>query len=672
MTATLPLLALEVNLTSGGTLVLNPDAKYGLERWTALNVTAEPAGFRFANSGAASLTHDRIAVIPGRYIGANYLRILIPSPGGQRRFTVKVKFYNAADDAQVGAEQTIRSVIWNTDGPPVNEVNAAVQVPAGAAWARVTFAGDASSALSIIARRLAIRQSTDAAVAMRPAGEPTWSPILGSALSVETEGGAEAEGVSDVLQPGFLKAVVTDPAIDPAVSDALRKGNDVRLRRSTGATIWTGKIETADTSYLKEDDRRTITVTATDSARLLHDAAMATVPDGTLKEQAAAAGAAAGVVMLDRAGAAPTATTAPIATEDGATAGVWITRATNTHGGAVWIDSDNQGRVCDASELATEPVATLSDRNAIAGLHYTELDLTYGSLGFASDLTIKRFHFLELQGVKVKGPFTALNSSNEYGTVTDEVETIGGVALDVATRLLGNHAVPRRFPSSATVVATEDLDTALAITPYTAVRVKRTDLYDDVVRVLKVNHDIRPDAWFITYEFRRLETVDPVEVAVPAGGPDSGPDDVAPTRYGIAVRTRTTNQTLQTNTDNTILWQGEKQADGIEYDPVTGVFTLPRTSRYDIGINVEFAGATNGRCKAWVEVYAEFSQQWVRLFSARQSNAANGVSCSFQGSDTLTAGIKLRARASQSSGGNLAIVGTSDPDTWISIKTADR
>ncbi len=675
MTATLPLIVLEVNLTSGGTLVLNPDAKYGLSRWTANNVTAQPNGFLFPASGAGSLTHDRIPVTPGRYLGANYTRTLVPSPGGPRRFTVKARFYNASDTAQVGAEQTIRSHIWNTDGAPIVEANAAVQVPAGAAWARVTFGADNSSAMSIITRRLAIRQSTDPVIAMRPAGEPTWAPILGSALTVDSESGVEAEGVSDELQAGFLRTVVTDPALDPATSDALRKGNDVRLRRVSGAAIWSGRIETADTNYLKDADRRTITVTATDSGRKFHDGAMANVPDGTLKEQVAAAGYAAGVVVLDQTGAVPAPSSGSVATEDGATAATWVTRATNTHGGAVWIDADGLGRVCDAADLPTEPVATLADRNDVDGLHYTELDLAYGSGDFVSDLTVKTFHFLEPQGAKVKGPFTALNSANTYGTVTDEVETIGGVAVDIATRLLGNHAVPHRFPKSATVVATEDLNKALAITPYTAVRVVREGLYDDVVRVLKVIHEIRPESWLTTYEFRRLESADPVEVAVPAKGPNSGPDDDAPSRYSIAVRSRTSAQPVANGSANAAVlkWNNEIQSEGIAYNDTTGVFTLPRTARYDLNLNVETAsGNSTGTRVAWIETYAEFSQTWSKLFSTRQGGNANGNSLTINGSAQLGEGLKVRVVVAQSSGGTLNVNGSAEPDTWIAIKVADR
>lgn len=663
---TLPSLVLEVNTAAlSASLCRNASAKHGLARWTTTTVTPDARGFYMgADTAATTMTYEPVAASPGQWVGTWYAALATPYAGAYRQVFAYVSFWNASN-VQIGAEVMVRNQIWD-GGPPISVGGSgsnpgAALAPSGTVTARIRYASPADAgSTSIWVNRIAIRVASTQSAASAPLPVPVWTTITNSGLRVDVEGGAVVEGVDDVIEPGALVAVLTDPSLDPATSTAFRRGNEIRLKRANGDLIWSGVVENADADYRK-DNRLTVTVVATDAGRALHDATTPTLPGGTFSEQIAAACYSAGLGARDTAGNFLTASTGIASREDNASAATWVKRIVATHGGAVWIDADGIPRA--VASPSTTPVTTLSDNPADSGLKYTDISLAYGSRSLVNALTVKRINEEEdePQG-KVYGPYIALESDLAYGRVSAEVEIVGGSPSTIASRILGVYSEPRRFPSEVTVNALDDLNGTLAITPYSAVRVKRSTLFNDVVRVLKVVHNITPTSWFTTFYFKPLETPSTVDVLVPSAGADTGPGDVAGAGFPrLARRSRSTTVNTTSGTSLVVLWNQELSDEGIAYSAANGRFTIPRNGRYMISASLTFpANATGARV---VDVRRNGSAL-LRGRVAAWASTDNIVSASAP--VRLSANDYLDVVALQNSGSTLALQADTN-STFVSI-----
>ncbi|WP_311209376.1 MULTISPECIES: hypothetical protein [unclassified Aeromicrobium] len=674
MSATLPFLSLEISATNTGSRCLNPDARYGLARWTATGVTADAAGFFMGqpNSGTSTMTYDPILVSEGQWVGTTYAPTVANSSGGGgfRQVSSFVDFYNGAT---LLTSVEVRRILWQPGSGPVisggSTVNqGAAQAPASTTNARVRHTSTGgSSAASVWLRRIAIRVAGNRVDAGRGLSAETWTPIVAKALSIETETGVDVEGVDETIAADSLIVTITDPTLDGATSTALRRGTAIRLRRAGGSSdpIWTGTIETADTDYEK-DGRTLIDVVATGSGRTLNDAAAPILTGATFTEQGASACAAAGLGLQDFAGAFAAASTALLARDDSANAATWLKRLVATHGAAIYIDANGAPRYLTAGQLAITrtPALTFTDVPGQAGVRYTGLKLAYGSRALVNALNVRKINLAEVDpsGV-VYGPYVAVDSELDYGRVSADVEIVDGVPSTIAQRLLGAYATPRRFPTELTVDTLDNLASILALYPYRAVRVVRNGLFDEVVRVASISHKITATGWKTTLKFKPLETSTTVELQVPTAGSETGPRDVVMVDFPqLAHRTRSAaTQALPNNTTTVVAFDGQVAGEGIPYDSATRTFTIVRDGRYHLSASSGISpNATGARVlDLRVNGTARFRSRIVGWASTDNIVAAGG-------SMRLKAGDTIDVALLQNSGAALTIVNQA-ASTFITI-----
>ncbi len=669
MTATADLLVLEVNPTQpSGNICRNPSARYGMARWESISatpVTPTARGFDMgAGDVATIMLSEPFTMAAGQWTDARYRPVARGSSASPRRVTISARYYTSAGAANGSA--VISQLIWRDaqdgGGPVVETAPAARQAPSGTASVRIEVAADVGTNNRLVLADFAIGVAATAAAATIGVAAPAWTPILASGLRVDTESGVEVDGVSETIMPGTLVVTLTDAALDPASSNALGRGGEVRLRRPNGATVWTGNIETADATYNKNGTIN-ITVVATDAGRPLADASVPTLPGGTFFEQVAAACYAAGFGVRDKDLNFVAASTGVASRDDSATAVTWLKRVVATHGGAVYVDTDNRPRVLAAADLGTTPVATFSDTDADA-LKYDAIGMTYGSASHVNSLTITRINVDEAEddGSKTYGPYYVPDSENVYGRKSADVEVVGGSAVTIATRLLAPYAVPRRFPSTVTVNALDALDTVLSIRPYSAVRVKRAGLFNEVVRVVKVEHNVVAKKWKTTFHLRPIEVAPTVDLIVPPLGPNTGPSDIVPPLAGpMSLRRRTSSITLANNSETTIPFTSSTVGDGITYSTSTNRWTVPKDGRY--GITASLGWSPNATGARALNIYHGNS-----IVARTRMNGFSGGSNIHDKHAYIKAkaGDQVYVTGNQTSGGDLNING-GDGETFAAI-----
>lgn len=670
MTATMPLIGLQVNTAApSGSLCKNPSARYGMARWTSSTVTPDARGFYMgADTAATTMTYEAVPAVAGQWVGTWYAALATPFAGSYRQVTAYVSFWNSSN-VQIGSEVTLRNQVWD-GGPPVavggsgSNPGAAV-APSGTATARIRYASPAAAgSTSLWVNRIAIRVASTQSAAAATLPSPVWTDVLADSISIETVSGVELSGVEETLQTGSLILKARGVNLDPA-NGAFRRGAEARLFRAItdSPEIWSGVVEVADATY-DDKGKANVTITCLDSARTLADASAGTLPGGTFGQQVAAACYAAGLGVKDSAGNFISASTGVASRDDSATPETWLKRITNTHGGAVYIDAQGTPRALTASDLPTTTAATFSDNPAdTGGLKYTDIEVAYGSRSLTNALTIKRINIDEDEDAgKVYGPFIASDSELAYGRSSAEVETVGGVPVDIATRILSTYGNPRRFVSSLTVNARDNLSAVLALKPYDKVRVKRSTLVDDFYRIMSVEHTVTPDSWVTTFTFKPLETTETVDLMVPEMGADTGPGDIAGAGFPrLARRSRSTTQNVTSGTSTVVLWTQELNSEGIAYNASNGRLTVPRNGRYHVTTSLAFPPNATGARVVDVRVNGT---NFIRGRVSAWASTDNIVSASQ--TLRLSAGDYIDVVAAQNSGSTLAIQ-TDTNATFVSI-----
>lgn len=607
-------LALEINTTSSANLLKNHSGYFG--KWGWVMTGGAGGGPLFGDmvlgfGGVATgkmTTSDYLPVTAGQYVG---LKVFARTYGSARGFTAKAYFYNASN-VQVGSALTLISAF----AAPAGSVQSATPAlaPATATKFKLEFesvGGVGTAPVGLSQAMLTTAATSGGANQNFPAD--VWVNILGTALTITTESGNKLDGVQDILTPGFLTATITDPALDPATSSSLKKGRQIRLQATASGTkpVWQGVIDTADTEY--EDNKkgpvqRRITITAVDAARSLDNSPLATTVTGGFAGQVSAAAAAARLPTSDGS-TTPAAGTGVEAEDASATSTDWIRRACNTYGGYVWIDQLGVIQQRLAAALATSPAYTFSDNSADTGaLFYTKIGLNFGSRSLVNALNISRYNVDEIEGdFKTYGPYVA--EASEYdngGRVTDDIEITAGSPSALAASILPVFATPKRFPREVRVDAMDDLAKVLSVNKYDPVRVKRLALFNDVVRVISIRHEITSTSWATYFAMRPLESATAVVVTNPTAGADTGPGDLdtgAGTGFPrLGRRYRDTNQgAITINTWTTLQFDKIDASDGMgdatatpaTYDAATHEYIIRRAGRYHVSVQSRIDSAAS-------------------------------------------------------------------------------
>lgn len=668
-------LRLEVDTSTPRNLIRNPSGADGLYGW-------EIGGCQVSTSNVPAAAHDNgvalvlvggttamaymvsqaVAVTPGRWViaRANYY-------AGGTVNTLQSDFMYYDVNGKLLREDTYAPVAV-PQNVALETIRGPYQVPAAAVSMRVRWSAGGSGRGPMYVTKIAVAMgSTSASVAAAPYIAPNWVNILSPTYRISTEQGNDLDGVQDTITPGSFVANIRDASIDPATSNMLRKGRPVRLRAAIDGTtypVWAGTIETADTNYDNEKDGTSttrVTLTATDDGRAAIDSTVSYAPPGGFAAQVAHAAQAANLGTAGTDGASPAPGTGILARDDSAKAADWFRRACNTHGGYVWVDAANRIQQRLITYLSTAPAVTLSDRHADSGaIYYTGIGLNWGTRSLVNHLDVQRINVDEVEddGAKTYGPYVASDSSIEYGDATATIEITSGSPSAIANVVLPQFATPKVFPTEVRLNALRDLARVLPIGPYTPVRVKRAGLYNDVVRVLKVKHDISPREWTTTLIPRPLETATTTPVTTPSAGADTGPSDLlAPEPGTFGSRGRTTTFSLASGAWTTVpLNVAEALDGGMAWDGTNSRFVVPKDGRYVVSAAVRFA--SNAAGLRGVRYGINGVQRELVTFPA-----GGQVSAFLSRTIKLTAGDNVSMLAYQSSGGALNI----DGSTWLDL-----
>ncbi len=665
---------LEIDTAPLTNLLKNHSARYGLWLWTAAGAaTYNSQGFILTNA-SSTLTSEKVPVTAGRWVGlTGYGKTIGAASKG---FTAKIRYYNVSN-VIIGSAVQIAGPIIGAAGASFSATTSS-QAPVGAVTMTLELDTAGASAGVLAIKTLMLSTATTSGGANQAFPE-NWVNILGTGLTVLADGGNELRGVEDEIIPGVLTAVVTDVTLDPATSTSLKKGRPIRLQATASGNkgVWQGFIDTADTEY--EDNKtgpiaRRITIIAVDVVRALDNTPLPTTVVGAFPGQVAAAALAARLPTSDGS-TVPDVGTGIEARDDSATATDWIRRACNTHQGAVWVDQFGEIQQRLKSSLGTSAAYTFSDDAADTGaIFYTAAGLNYGSRALVNELTVKRINVDEVEdGSKVYGPYAALDSQVDNHRVTDEVEITAGSPSALADLILPVFATPKIFPTEIKVNALDNLALVLAVQKYDAVRVKRSTIFDQVVRVLSIRHELSStggklgaDKWFTYFKLRPLETATAVTITDPPAGADTGPGDLD-TGSGtgfprISSRTRTATQTLTTSgTAYAVDYNGASPiADGITYNG-SAEWVITRAGRYIAAASAGFTANATGTRVLQLQVNG------TAVDLDRAFGTASGISvCKVGKPLKLAVGDLVRVVATQSSGGSLTITGT-ESETWGSL-----
>lgn len=679
-------LKLEVETTSPRPLIQNRSGQQGLFGWSknfidgilvpvSGNTSAiNDEGYAFVAPtnplpASYSVTSKPVPYRPGRYIKIDYKALVV---GGTGSTGVTVTAY----DAQ-GTYVNASSLVSDTNlanGAAITFMRDIRFTDASITYVTVRIkvfrAANATATLS----QIYVSNDGTATGAPRPTTPQTWANVLGKTNNIITEQGNSLVGVEDALDAGSLTATVLDPALDPSIVSTFRRGRAVRLTATIGGVttpVWAGTLETCDVEY---DDSKTtgkppirITLVATDAARKLADASAQFGSTGGFYAMVEKAANLAGLTTFDGA-ATPAPGTGQIAREDSSKATDWIRRACNTYGGYVWVDGANKVQQRLVTYLSTTPVKTLSDNIADVGaLAYTGVAMNYGTRSLVNSLTVRRLNVAEVgdNGAKEYGPYLIPDSESENDRATGSVEIVDGSPSAIAATILSLFATPRVFPGSIRLNTLNDIAGVLALTTYAPIRVKRTvPAYDQVLRVLKVRHEIQATTkggtWRTTITPRPMETGTAVTVATPTAGADTGPSDVAAPTPGIGgVRRRSGNIAIGNNTYTTLAWDVGSDTYGITWDTSANRWVIPRTGWYDVSLGVRWQTSANG----WR--VAAIARNGINEQSDLQSGGTflvNKVSLPMY----LAEGDVVSALVFQNSGGSLAVE-TGLSDSWFRI-----
>lgn len=633
-----------------------------------------------ASSSAGSYGGNAFRLITGS--GVNFLEsVRYPVTPG---FKLEVAYKSAV---VAGTGTTVLSgaiQYYDTEGRDAGSANVSsavgdvlqvLTVPAGAAYAQVSLFNGSATGVQFDIAKVTLRQAATAAELTAAPAPEAWLNITGKSVSATIEYGNSLEGVEDVLDPGIFTAVVRDSSIDPSTNPTIRRGRRVVVTALDGTTtryVWEGRLESVDATY-ETDGATVVTLTGTDTARVLNDSDVSTVTDDTGAIQINRTTARIGIASFDGTAMPASSSSSPVlARGENVKAAEWVKRICNTSSRRAWVDNRNVLQQRSVAELSTAPAVTFSDRFADVGaIYYTDVALNYGSLSCVNALSVVRHNVDEVfdNGDKTYGPYIASSSEAANGRISASLDILSGSPSAAAAAVLPVFASPTIFPTSVTLNAMDDLTKALALAPYQAARVKRVGIYDKVVRALRIRHEITAKRWITTVYFRPLETAGTgVIVTNPAAGADTGPaENVIVNTKPLASRTRTAAQSVATSSTTpgytTISWDNGISSAGITYDATAREFTVPRSGRYDVNISVEWAAATGGIRRAYLRINGSAV--------TRKTDSASGTDNTtnvITWSGRLNAGDKLRVDAYQDSGSSKNIAFS---ETSVQIKFAD-
>jgi hypothetical protein len=689
MTSLLTRLVLEVDTSGPRNMLRNPSGQLGTYGLTSLdpatatvisrrgpvNDGATDDGWRFqvTTPRFARLRTAPFPVQAGTYVHFSVTASSDSTGGLTTTLYQSLSFFDA-----LGQElQPVVGGAGGIGGSPVLRTMRAL-TPAGAVMARGAIETDQASTARTNLAGMYVRTGMAAADAVAPYVPANWVNILGKTSKIETEQGNTLNGVEDDLTPGTLLARIKDSSIDPTTATTLRRGRPVRLVAIVGSDrvpVWSGNVEYADVDY--EDTKEgtsqaSIVLAATDDATTLADTPCPILMGGTFPKALNWAATAAGMAVWDGSMTDP-GVGVQVARDDSAKAADWLRRACNTYGGYAWLDSSNRLTSALVSYLTQVPSVTFSDRKADAdALYYTGIGLNSGTRSLTNTLDVKRFNLDEVEddGAKTYGPYVASGSVAEFGRSAATVEVVGGSPSAHATAILPVYATPKLFPTGLKFDALADLPKVLALAPYQAVRVKRTTpAYNDVVRVLRIRHEIVArvggDTWLTSVGCRPLESGTPTNITPPASGADTGPSDVVPPTPGLlSERFRSTNIGIGTGAFVTVPFDAAVVSDGIAWDAANNRWTAPKDGRYQVSAAVHFNfHATGVRA---VELRVNGAPRGRGQVPAATA-ASNGVAPTLSKSVKLADGDVVSIVAFQNSGTTLPIVGNADQITTASI-----
>lgn len=381
-----------------------------------------------------------------------------------------------------------------------------------------------------------------------------WRNILGPTHEIQVS--------REELDVGTLTATVLDALLDPAESDVIRPGRDVRLMAQPEEGVWvpifTGTIDAADVTYhlLHRDEgkRARITITATDNIRELANGArsegVADIDDLPYVLEGAG-------VPWNVNGSGDQVATATIASENpnaSAIDQVAITR--DSARGYAWVDREGVLQVWDAATLDAEqdPVLVNDD------LYNPDIDVSFNTADCINEVTIKWLRYkpsMESTEEVIYGPYRDAASIAEWGTRSMEFTIQGatedaGDIEDFALAVLAANGTPQVRVNSVVIpifVTTDGVLESFAPEGGTEHQPALLDLYSLVTvenavkeiseesRIVGIEHTITPEKWLMTVRFAGTGSVASPQVT-PSPSPNTGSSSNNP-QSGLVTVTNT-------------------------------------------------------------------------------------------------------------------------------------
>ena len=423
------------------------------------------------------------------------------------------------------------------------------------------------------------------------------------------------------LDASVMTAVVLDPALDPAISAALRPGRAIRASAWTG-TAWepfyTGQIVKPVTTYTP---LTRVTITAADACAVL---AGITEPRGvaTIAELPYLLEAAA--VPWNVAGSGnQVATAAVVSMNDAATLLDQVAVTRDSDAAYAWCDRRGVLQVQKRASLGTTPTVTFSDA-AGSAYSYSDLDVDFSPDSCINVVTVNRLVYnadtQETEEVPF-GPYVDQASVDAWGPYPATFTLQGPAWTETtipgyASAVLAANATPNVKIHGIRVPIKTAAHRAMAATIglYDAVRVIRTGIANQVLRVATIAHTVTPDGWLLDLTFDPVALVAVPRMAVRAAASGERRSSNAPIAAAVATAAAG--------------WVIEQQAWTRSADTIQGYVRVRRTGA---AVNVPASGNITNNTFATLPAAYKPATPFVALSCAETGRTASGII-----TDTLT------------------------------------
>jgi hypothetical protein len=491
-----------------------------------------------AGDGRGRVQSSTTPVVPGQWLTAGFTANASAS-------TLIGVVLEALDGSGNVIETDYGNTKWLSNGGPDTEVKyfLALQVPVGAVSVRMAVAtlnNTPSTPGSYVYWWNSFLFVGGSAAEVRGFSFPTdgenWQNLISDSISMSIDRGGDVNGVVDQQKVGLLTARLTNSASTPEQNELMRPGHIIRATafdRTSGefTYLFRGKISEASSDWSAK--KPLVTITATDPVGELSNYPVNLVEGGTFADRVNSVMDTVSVEyeVHDTATSAPTGL--PVSFDESGTALTQLDLITNTEHGQWFAGKNGVLQIRALNSVTTAGSALFSDDPMdTTAIDFYDADVSFDSKSLVNSLTVSQKAFGEDSEDATYGPFSVVESIQDWGIQKADVQVNDYTADYHADYFLGTWSTPKLTCRSIKFSVEDEIHKATGLEILQAARVKfgRAGL-DDYFRILSIKHDITPQKWDVEVTFRPLEAHSSVTVANPPWGTDGTPSDDVPEEY---------------------------------------------------------------------------------------------------------------------------------------------